>query len=157
MWNKALRMARDRPVVGWGVGTFPVRQARYYHRDVPMGPETEVLHRGGSLSDSAHNSYLQVLAEMGYPGLVLYLLVPLAFFGTALGAAPRLRPGFRQSVLLGSMAAVVGQMVSALSNPAWEYVECSMFLWLVLGLGMLAAGVGDRGRRPAPGEAAHAA
>jgi hypothetical protein len=52
-----------------------------------------------------------------------------------------MRRSFRQAALIGLMAGVVGQMVSAVANPAWEYAECSLFYWFVLGLGMVAAGL----------------
>jgi O-antigen ligase len=145
MWNKCLRMVRDRPVFGWGVGAFPIRQARYFHPDVPGGSQEQVMQEGTSLSEDAHNTYLQIAAELGLPGLALYLAIPITFFVTALRAVPRRRPGLRKAVLLATVAAIAAQMVSSIGNPAWEYAECSLFFWLMLGLGMAAAGVGERG------------
>lgn len=144
MWSKALEMARERPLWGWGAGLYPVRQARFSHPDVPAADEETILRTGSTLSENAHNTYLQILAEMGIPGLALYLGVFAAFFGTALRALPRLRARYRRSILMAAVAAVAGQMACAVGNPAWEFAECSLFLWLVLGLGMAAAGVGER-------------
>jgi hypothetical protein len=34
------------------------------------------------------------------------------------------------------MAGVAAQMVDATANGSWRYSECSIFFWLVLGLGV---------------------
>ena len=48
----------------------------------------------------------------------------------------------------------VAHLVSAFGSPAWEFPECSTFLWVILALGMVAAGLGDRGREPESARAA---
>jgi O-antigen ligase len=146
MWNKCLRMANDRPLTGWGIGTFPVQQALYFHPHAPSRSQLDIMQTGPRLTENAHNTYLQMAAETGYTGIVFYLGVFAAFFGTAFRALRGSRPGFRRALLIGSMAAVAGQMVAAIGTPAWEFPECSLFLWVILGMGMAAAGVGNRGR-----------
>lgn len=136
-WRAATHMIRERPWFGWGVGTYPVQQALFnpYSRE-----QADIATRGG-LSENAHNNYLQTAAELGLPGLLLYVGVPVFFLATAVRALNTMRYGFRQAALIGLIAGVVGQMVSAVANPAWEYPECSLFYWFVLGLGMVAAGL----------------
>lgn len=146
MWSKALRMVRDHPVMGRGIGTFPVYQAEYYHPDAPSRSQRTILTRGHGLSENAHNTYAQLAAETGLVGLALYLAIFVTYFVTAIPAIGRLRPGFRQSILIGCVGAVTAQMVAALGSPAWEYPECSLFLWLVLAVGMALSGVAERGR-----------
>lgn len=145
MWTKALRMAADRPVRGWGVGTFPIQQALYHHPEVRTREQWVIATEGASLSENAHNAYLQILAELGIPGLILYLAIFATFLATAAQALSSPGGRFRKLILIGAISGVVGQMVSALGSPAWEYAECSLFFWTVLGLGMAAAGVGTRG------------
>jgi len=61
LWQAGLRMIADRPLVGVGVGRFKMNAPRYGADDDP-----ELVH-------IAHNTYISVGAEMGLPGLVLYL------------------------------------------------------------------------------------
>ena len=145
MWDKALRMMRDRPLMGWGVGNFRLQQALYFHPDAPSRQQ-KTIRRQPSDRENAHNSFLQAGAELGIPGLLLFVSLFGAFFVTALGALPRMRPGFRQAMLIASIAAVGGQVVTSFGNPSLEFAECSLFFWLVLGIGMATAGVGERGR-----------
>ncbi|MCC2669083.1 MAG: hypothetical protein K0Q72_1554 [Armatimonadetes bacterium] len=146
MWDKSIRMLNDRPLTGWGIGTYSVQQALYFHPNAPSRSQLEIMQTGPRLTENAHNTYLQLAAETGYTGIGLYLGVLAAFFATAFRAMRSSRPGFRRAVLIGSMASVAGQMVAAIGTPAWEFPECSLFLWVVLAMGMAAAGIGSRGR-----------
>ncbi|MGD8816750.1 MAG: O-antigen ligase family protein, partial [Acidobacteriota bacterium] len=92
-WSAALHMARDAPVLGVGLGRFPLLLPRY------IGPAA------GNLD--AHNYFLQVLAEMGIVGLLAFGALLAAVLGTLAwlrraSAAPRLSG----AALLGSIAFV---------------------------------------------------
>lgn len=150
MWDKCVRMAHDRPLTGWGIGTYPVQQALYFHPNSPSRSQRDIVQTGPRLTEDAHNLYLQLAAEIGYGGLALYLVMLGSFFVTALQALKGLRPGFRHAILLGTLASVAGQMVAAIGTPAWEFPECSLFFWLILAIGMCAAGLGSRGRELEP-------
>ena len=58
LWSAAWDMAMDRPVFGVGPGNYPAVAGVYLPGKEPI---------------AAHSNYLQVLAETGFPGLVLYL------------------------------------------------------------------------------------
>jgi len=148
MWNKGIRMANERPLTGWGIGAYPIQQALFFHPAAPSREQRAILATGPRLTENAHNTYVQLAAELGYPGLLLYLAVFGAFFYTTIKGLRSIRPGFRHTILLGATAAVAGQMVAAVGTPAWEFPECSLFLWVILAFGVAAAGVGSRGREP---------
>jgi len=63
-WNVALSMANDRPAVGVGFNAY---EAAYDGYDASNGEY--------STARSVHSVWFGVLAEMGYPGLFLYLLI----------------------------------------------------------------------------------
>jgi len=137
MWRIADRMARERPVFGWGAGTFAVNQALY---SMDSRSQREILMLGPSLTENAHNTYLQLAAELGYPGLALYAGILFSFLACGVSALRSRVRGKRRWALIGCLAAVAGQMVCAVGSPAWEFPECSAFLWLVLGIGMALSG-----------------
>jgi hypothetical protein len=147
MWDKAFRMIQRKPVMGWGVGTFPLNQALFYHPlVVPHRSQKQIAEAGPSLSENAHNTYLQLTAELGFVGLGLFLFIFAAWFATAFRGLKDLQPSLRLGVLIGCICSVIVMLVSAFANPAWEYPECSLFYWTALGLGMACCGLGDRGR-----------
>ena len=64
-WKFAINLAEDRPIVGGGYDVFIKRWFRVY------APERENVH-------DSHSIYFEVLAEHGYPGLVLFVGLLLA-------------------------------------------------------------------------------
>jgi O-antigen ligase len=131
-WAGALQMVKDRPLTGWGVGQFPVYQLRYTHRGEVV---TDGQYRG-SLAEQAHNFYLQTAAELGLPGLLLILGVLGSFLLAGLHRVDKMDTGIRHTLLMGSMAAIVAFAVDAVGSPSWQYGQVSMFLWLMLGVGV---------------------
>ena len=70
--DAAVRMIRDEPLAGFGYGNFERFDERYKQRvgDIPL-----------VLGGSAHNTYLNMLAELGIPATILYLAPPLILLG----------------------------------------------------------------------------
>jgi O-antigen ligase len=146
MWKGAWELIRERPLLGWGIGTFPLEQAR----TIPgSAPQALVQVTGPTLAQDAHNEYAQVAAEMGIAGLGLDLWVLGAFFISGYRAACKRPSGLRKLVLLGCLAGVAAQSVDALSNPAWRFADVSFMFWLMLGLGMAVTHATSRSRRDA--------
>lgn len=135
-WKGAWQLIREQPLFGWGIGTFPLEQARTVRGATPAAA---VLRAGPSLAEEAHNEYVQVAAEMGIIGLALSLWVLGAFFVSGYRALRQQPHGFRKLVLMGCLAGVAGQAVDALSNPAWRFADVSFLFWLMMGLGVASA------------------
>jgi hypothetical protein len=75
--RKAWAFGWDSPVVGIGIGNFEGR----YHPLVEQATRIDI--RDGAISKPAHNTYLEVFAAMGFPGVVAFfgmLAVPLLAF-----------------------------------------------------------------------------
>lgn len=141
-WRGTVRMIESKPVFGWGIGVYPVRQSEF----TGMGDDaTQVLAHGTSHSNIAHNFYLQTAAELGLVGLGLYLAVIAGFFVVGLRALATMTDGLRRTVLIGCLAAMAGQVLDAFGSPAYNFSAVSLFQSVLLGLGMFAAGVGGRG------------
>jgi putative inorganic carbon (hco3(-)) transporter len=144
-WRGAAAMVAERPVWGWGPGQYVLYQQSYTH----IGrPRREILQYGASFDEMTYNEYLQTAAELGLIGLALYLLVLASFFSKAALALRRMPDGLRRTVLIGCTAGVGAQMVDALANGSWRFTECSIFFWLVLGLGVAMIRMAYQAPRP---------
>ncbi len=131
-WRSACRMASERPVTGWGLGTWPVMQGRWTHQ----GDDTaEVLGSGTGHSNLAHNYWVQWAAETGGVGLGLHAGFLAAFFVAALSALPRL-DRHRRTLLIASVVGVAAGAVDMLGAPSYTFPGVSSLLWIWLGLGM---------------------
>ena len=84
VWRASLGIVADFPLVGSGGATFEEAFRLYRPREIQV------------LYDYAHNDYLQLLAETGFPGLVLALLpVALVVLPVVRGMLGRRRRGDR--------------------------------------------------------------
>lgn len=97
-WTVASRVSLDHPLLGVGAGTFPYAWRIY-------GPvESHRVY-------AAHNIFLQVISDLGFIGLGLFL----AFIGSALGPLWTLARDRERGWLARALAAaVVGHLVSCL-------------------------------------------
>jgi len=123
IWQDAMQAAKAHPLTGVGVGLFPVSNLG----NSALRP---------TLSNDPHSLWLRTLAELGVPGLLLMVAVPLVFLFAGIRRVGQMDPGLRRNLLIGAIAAVAAFCVDAISNPAWGFAQTSMFFWLVLGLGV---------------------
>lgn len=103
IWTVATRMINENPVAGVGNGNFITSASDYV-----LAPGA--LHDKRTLSTEgsvAHNIYLEVWAELGVIGLMLFLMILLGCLGAAIGASRRaLHSGDRATAALAASLAL---------------------------------------------------
>jgi hypothetical protein len=85
VWGRGISYAFDRPLTGVGALNFPEAEGRWRRS----------ISNDGKWS-AAHNSFIQILAELGFPGAVAYAAFVVGLFTTALRTW-RLPPRVRRS------------------------------------------------------------
>lgn len=156
-WQIALRATGDHPVLGVGLGNFPAIESRYFISNLNIA---EV----GSLRQDqlvVHNTYLEVLAELGIVGLLLFIAVLASTFGRAAASLGRIE---RDDALTGLLArALTAATVGLFTSYVFNSGEYEKQLWLLLGMLTAAALLGRkpvterlRARHPGIKQLAHA-
>ena len=132
VWTGTKTMIAEKAVTGWGTGSYPL----FHYPFTKTGHPTDVVQREGpSIEDEAHNSYLQIAAELGVIGLGLWLITFSALIVCGILMVRHLATDrIRQLLLIGSLSAIVGQMVDALANPGWQFGCIMLYLWIIFGL-----------------------
>ncbi|MBU0488774.1 MAG: O-antigen ligase family protein [Bacteroidetes bacterium] len=74
-WACAFRMFDERPVFGWGPGTY-----QYVYGPFQVASEKTIISTNAGDMGNAHSEYIGPLSESGLPGM----LIVIAMFGTAL-------------------------------------------------------------------------
>ncbi len=99
-WSCALRMFKDKPIFGFGPGTYQFEYGRYQRSYEKTRISTDFGTRG-----NAHSEYLGPLAEAGVFGLLSLLLV----IGTSIYTGIRVYySSKRKSIRIMAMAALIG-------------------------------------------------
>jgi O-antigen ligase len=129
IWTVGWRMVEDHPVRGIGAGNFPIASIHYLL-------EPGALLRDDFIVDDpkvAHNTYLNVLAELGVVGLGLFLTVIAFSLWCAIRAVGfAARAGDRELEVLARAFVVV--IVAQLAADFFGSHQYSKQLWLVLSL-----------------------
>ena len=78
-WSCAIEMFKERPVFGFGPGTYSFEYARFQR------PEnlTIISTNFGDLGN-AHSEYLSTLSEMGLPGILFFIAFVISIFYTSI-------------------------------------------------------------------------
>jgi putative inorganic carbon (HCO3(-)) transporter len=129
VWSRALSMIRDFPFTGVGMGTFlPVAETLYALYDP-----------SGSLGH-AHNLFLQVAVDLGFPGLVAWLailmLVVVAgwwLYRQGSVADDAWLSGLGAGIFCSQVALVTHGLVDAAT---WGGVRPAVITWALWGLAM---------------------
>ncbi len=76
-WRSAYRMYQERPILGWGPGTYQMVYAPFQRYE----DYTIITTHFGDLGN-AHSEYIGPLAESGMPGMLLFVSLALAVMAT---------------------------------------------------------------------------
>jgi O-antigen ligase len=133
IWRGALDVAEEHPVVGAGYSEFPHAYAQTAGVEAPAAHRPSIPEVGGDeLPPSAHNEYLNVLAEQGFAGV-------LAFLAFGLGVMVALRRGsrspdpLRRAICLGAGAGAATWAVRGLLDTSL-FTDSSIALFALVGL-----------------------
>jgi putative inorganic carbon (HCO3(-)) transporter len=148
LWSVAALMFENHPIRGVGIDNFTVLAPAYLERDLNI-TRSDLLLRPDATE--VHNTYLNVLAELGLPGELLFLGLLAGVLGVACSAVRTLaRAGDREAELTAR-----GLVIGASGMLTAYFFFSAQFekpLWLVLGaLAALSTVARAAGRRQAAG------
>lgn len=118
IWKATVQMIKENPLLGVGTGNYFTVYPEYR---LPGAPEKEVAY--------AHNLFLEVTAEFGFIGLILFCLMLLGVtymgFRLALTGNP-----FYQGMFAGFIGVLIHQQVDI---PIWS-IDIGGIFWMLVGL-----------------------
>jgi len=134
MWNETIKIIRDHPILGTGLGT--------YHTVYPSYATTENLFG----LDYAHNDYLQILADGGAVGGVIAAWFIIVIFSNVYRGLQSRDPLFAGLALAGG-AGIFAVLVQSLSDTNLQ-IPSNALLFLVLSGVVSRVGARDGNPRP---------
>jgi O-antigen ligase len=118
-------MWQERPHTGWGLGTYQFQYAPFQH----SSQLTVISTNAGDLGN-AHSEYIGPLAEQGWPGLVLVLLLLVLLFRTGSRAYRRMEPGTDRTLVLLAMLGLVTYWVHGVLNNFLDLDKGAVLVWM---------------------------
>ena len=105
MTKDSVKLVAQRPLLGWGLGTFPV-----------VYPLVRTFHTN-FLVNAAHNDYIQTAVETGLVGLLLALGFAVLLYRNGLREAAAWRTSVGSSVRMGALIGATGILVHSF----WDF------------------------------------
>jgi O-antigen ligase len=127
IWKDSLRLIRDFPLLGTGLGTFGLAFRRY---------QTGMLER---IVDHAHSDYLEFAAETGVLGLTVLFLPILYLFGKMIAAFLNDPRRYRRAVLLGCIGSTLAILIHSVVDFNLQIPANALVFAVILGIGYKAA------------------
>ncbi len=129
IWKSSMAIAREHPLLGQGPGQF---ERGFLRHNFPA-PEGARPTRYGLRSTHAHSEFLEIAAETGWPGLILFLLALGVSWRRGLKTRPRNdRPDWSEEAAGGAFIALFTHSLvdNPLALPALKWLFfASLAVW----------------------------
>ncbi len=123
-WNAALRMFEEKPVFGWGPGTYQFNYAPYQ-----KSSEMTIISTNAGDMGNAHSEYIGPLAEMGVLGLIGILLIISTLIYTATIQISLSKNNHSKVLILGILLGLVSYFSHGILNNFLDTDKLSVPVW----------------------------
>ncbi len=123
-WECALAMFEERPLVGWGPGTY-----QFVYAPFQRSNSLTIISTNNADGGNAHSEYLGPLAEQGVPGTVIFLILILAVSSLAFRLAYTLPSYELKSIVFSSYLGWVTYIIHGVLNNYLDTDKASMPFW----------------------------
>jgi putative inorganic carbon (HCO3(-)) transporter len=126
-WSCAIRMFEDRPITGFGPGTYQFMYGPYQS----IYEMTYISTMSGD-KGNAHSEPLTCLAESGLPGLVTYVLWVLATIAFGMRAYYRSKDRYYKNIILGVLLGFITFFAHGLVNSFIDQVKMASLVFVCM-------------------------
>lgn len=123
-WSCAIRMFKDRPVFGFGPGTYMFQYAPYQ-----LNKDRTIISTNSADGGNAHSEYLGPLSESGVLGLLTFLLIVGTVFFTGVKTYSRLADARLKSLVLGALIGLITYYIHGFLNNFLDTDKLSVPFW----------------------------
>jgi len=123
-WSSALRMYDERPIFGFGPGTYMFNYAPYQ-----MSYEKTIISTNAGDMGNAHSEYIGALAESGTLGALTYLLILITTLYTALTLYSKLKSKELRILVLSLTLGLITYYIHSFLNNFLDTDKISALFW----------------------------
>ena len=123
-WQSAFRLFAERPVFGWGPGTYQFVYAPYQ-----MSKEKTIISTNAGDKGNAHSEYIGPLSEQGFIGSLLVFILVITVVYTGLKAYRRAKNKKAKVLVLGATLAFFSYFVHGFLNNFLDTDKLAVPVW----------------------------
>lgn len=123
-WQAAFRLSAERPLMGWGPGTYQFVYAPYQ-----MSREKTIISTNAGDKGNAHSEYIGPLAEQGIPGMIIVFALVSAIIYYGLEVRKKLYDRRLRAISLATVIGLITYFVHGLLNNFLDTDKLSVPVW----------------------------
>jgi O-antigen ligase len=123
-WSSAIRMFKEKPIVGWGPGTYMFKYAPFQ-----FSYERTIISTNSGDLGNAHSEYLGPLAESGLIGLVSFLAIVIASIYYAMRLYRNSKDRNTKIIVISVLMGLVTYYVHGILNNFLDTDKLSALFW----------------------------
>ena len=128
-WDAAFEMIKDRPVFGWGPGTYQFVYAGYQR-----GKFKTIITTNFGDGGNAHSEYIGPCAEMGFPGALIVILLMFTVIYMGIKAYIRAKDKIPKILTLYAVLALITYYIHGIMNNFLDTDKLSLPFWSAIAL-----------------------
>jgi len=128
-WVAAFGMIEERPVVGWGPGTYQFVYAGYQ-----MGKYKTIISTNFGTGGNAHSEYIGPCAEMGFPGAIIVIILMITVLYVGIKAYIRAKNKIPKRLSLFAVVALISYYVHGFMNNFLDTDKLSLPFWAAIAI-----------------------
>ncbi|MBK8499490.1 MAG: O-antigen ligase family protein [Flavobacteriales bacterium] len=123
-WHSALRMWQERPVFGWGPGTYMFQYAPFQASE-----DRTIVSTNFGVQGNAHSEYLGPLSEQGVFGMLLMAALVVVTTARALRLYQRMPAGADRRIMTGAFLGLATYFIHGALNNFLDTDKASVPFW----------------------------
>jgi len=123
-WSCAIRMFEDKPILGWGPGTYMFKYASYQ-----LTADRTIISTNSADGGNAHSEYLGPMAESGILGLISFLILITVVIYTAVHTYTRTNDKRLKTLVMSSLLGLITYLVHGIMNNFLDTDKLSVPFW----------------------------
>jgi O-antigen ligase len=123
-WSCAISMFKERPVFGYGPGTYMFKYAKYQ-----LKKNRTIISTNAGDGGNAHSEYLGPLSESGVLGLVTFLILIITVLYTGIHTWTRLTDKRLKGIILAAIVGLVTYYIHGFLNNFLDTDKLSVPFW----------------------------
>jgi len=123
-WSCAIRMFKEKPIFGWGPGTYMFKYAPFQ-----FSYERTIISTNSGDQGNAHSEYLGPLAESGFFGTLTFLAIVLASIYYGMRVYRRTKIKSEKIIVLSVLLGLITYYVHGLMNNFLDTDKLSALFW----------------------------
>jgi O-antigen ligase len=123
-WGSAVRLWQERPLLGWGPGTYAMVYAPYQ-----LSSGLTIISTSSGNRGNAHSEYLGPLSEQGLPGMLLMIILVIYICYTAIKLYIRMPAGDMRVMMLCMFLGLVTYFAHGILNNYLDTDKATVPVW----------------------------